>query len=577
MLPAARQHAVPPRAHSRRDRCGAIAAARTPAALALGLQRTAGNRAVANAVAPRMRILREHKREPALEPGTGYDGIQQHYGEVVSQKNLNEAQKQAAREFRSWMEDTFDAKAGYKKGSWAREAGARAARFPGDAAARANLYAEFQRQIIQAGGGARSDWVAMAERGADGSYIFRGNTGIAEPKMFVVDPQGNCYAGNQKEGLSGRGRGKTVNYDKLTKIGTVTPPTGGAGGTGGTGGATAPKTEPAKPGTGGEPTKTPKTGEPVGGGPKVEPVGGGKAPTSGGPKVEPTTGGKPTTGGGARMGSGSASEGGKMPRFSLRGVGGFIALTALFWWLGSRGDEAEAKSLDKIMSDKVEPKAQEAFKAKAAEAERVNREAPWFEQHAIITADFDYTWDSLGIGGTPTREHVYDARFVSLELGGKLKDSKTTVLRHDKHTPLFSGDTVHDATRRVTWSVALNFDESPEHRRYRSHQIHANQAIQKGWSARKAAEGQHFERGSEVLSRKDLENQKFGLPTEADVREMLDREAFVRAYIEMIQYYDADELLRDARAYLAELEAQRTRDPYAPRFKKKTAAPLVPL
>ena len=524
-----------------------------------------------------MRILREHKRGPAFEPGTGYDGIQQHYGEVVSQKNLNQAQKQAARDFRSWMESTFDAQAGYKKGTWAREAGARAARFPGDAAARANLYAEFQRQIIQAGGGAGSDWVAMAERGADGSYIFRGNTGIAEPKMFVVDAEGNCYAGNQKEGLSGRGKGKTVNYDKLTKIGTVTPPTGGAGGSGGTGGGTAPKSEPqVKPSTSGEPAKTPKTGEPVTGGPKVEPVTGGKAPTTGGPKVEPTTGGKPATGGGGRIGPGSTAEGGKVPRFSLRGAGGFIVLTVLFAWLGSAAEEEEQKSLNKIMSDKVEPKAEEAFKTKAADVERIYAQSPEYELHAIITADFDYNWVAMGIGGTPSREHVYDARFVSLELGGKMKDSKTTVLRHTKETSLIGSDTYHDATRRVTWSVALQFPETAQQRRYRSHQINANDAIKRGWSARKAAEGQHFDRGSEVLSRRDMENQKLGLPTEPDLREMRDRELFVRAYIELIQYYDADDLLRDAKAYLAELEAQRTRDPYAPRFKKQPA-PLVPL
>lgn len=50
--------------------------------------------------------------------------------------------------------------------------------------------------------------------------------------------------------------------------------------------------------------------------------------------------------------------------------------------------------------------------------------------------------------------------------------------------------------------------------------------------------------------------------------------SFVRAYIDVVQYYDADEMLRDARAYLAELEAERKRDPYAPRFAKKKPAPL---
>ena len=518
-----------------------------------------------------MRIARTPQRAPVFEPGTGYDGIIRHYGDpLADRKTLSSAQKAAVRDYRAWMEGTFTQAAGYEQSTWAREAGSRAARFPGDAAARANLYAELQRQIVQATGGGASSWKVSVEIGADGSYIFRGNPNLEKQRVFVVDPKGNCYSGLADEGLSGRGAGKTVNYDKLYKVGTVKPPT--AGGTGGGGGGTGgtPKTEPAvKPagGTTAEPPVTPKTAEPPATGPKVEPAGGGK----------PVTTGKPTTSGGARMGPGGAAEGGKMPRFSLRGAGGFIALTALFWWLGSRGEEAEKKSLDKIMRDKVEPKAQEAFKAKSAEADRINAQSPEFELHAIITVDFDYSWEALGIGGTPTREHVYDARFVSLELGGRMKDSKTTVLRHEKETSLLGSDTYHDATRRVTWSVPLQFGETKQQRRYRSHLISANQAIQKGWSARKAAQSQHFDRGPDrSLSRKDMENQKLGLPTEADVLEMLDRELFVRAYIEMIQYYDADELLRDARAYLAELEAERNRDPYESRFGKKKPAPLKP-
>src|SRR5215211_6740580 len=517
-----------------------------------------------------MRIARTPQREPVLEPGTGFDGIWQHYGEVVSRKNLSEAQKQAVRDYRAWMESTFDTTAGYKRGDWAKEAGARAARFPGDAAARANVYAEMQRQIVQMTGGARSDWVAMAERGADGSYIFRGNPNIAEPKVFVIDRQGNCYAGDANKALSGRGAGKQVDYSKLYKVGTVKPPTP-AGGGGGTGGTTAPKTgEPAvKPPTTGEPKVTPGTGEPVTTGPKGEPVGTG-------PKVQPATGGKPaTTGGGARVGTGGASEGGKAPRMTIRGVGGFALTMAIFWWLGSRAEKAEAESLNEIMRQKVEPKVQEAFKAKSAEAERINQQLPETKLHAIITVDFDYNWVAMGIGGTPSREHVYDARFVSLSFANAMSKPKSTVLRHDKHTSLLGSDTYHDATRQVTWSVELDFGETDQQRRYRAHLKSANEAIQKGWSARKAAESQHFDRGPDrSLSRKDMENQKLGLPTEADLLEMVDRETFVRAYIEMVQYYDADELLRDARAYLAELEVERKRDRYAPRFVHKKPAPL---
>ena len=92
---------------------------------------------------------------------------------------------------------------------------------------------------------------------------------------------------------------------------------------------------------------------------------------------------------------------------------------AVFRWLGSRAEKAEAASLDKLMADKVEPKIQEAFKAKSAEAERINTQSPENKLHANITVDFDYQWDAMGIGGTPSREHVYDARFVSLSSAGR--------------------------------------------------------------------------------------------------------------------------------------------------------------
>ena len=560
---AVRQRSTPQAGRARGGQCDAIGAARSPAALALGLQRTAGNRAVARAVAPRLQIARApHRPAPVLEPGTGFDGIRQYYGEVVSQKNLTEPQKAAAREFRAWMETTFSPESGYAKGNWAREAGTRAARFPGDAVARANVYAEFQRQIVQVTGGGGSDWVAMAERGADGSYIFRGNPGIAEPKVFVIDPQGNCHAGNAKEALEGSGPGKRVNYSKLRQIGVKAPPPGGGGGGGGVGGGKPGVTEPAvKPTTGGagEPAVTPKTTEP---------------PTTG-PKVEPVGGGKPTTSGGARIGGGGSAAEGKGPRISIRGVGGFVITLAVFWWLGSRAEKAEAASLDKLMADTVEPKIQEAFKAKSAEAERINTQSPENKLHANITVDFDYQWDAMGIGGTPSREHVYDARFVSLELGWK-KKSTTTIIRHDKRTSVLGSDTYHDATRRVTWSVELDFGETDKQRKYRAHQKMAADFARRGKSAREAAESQHFDRGPDrPLSRKDMENQKWGLPTEADLLEMRDRELFVTAYIEYVAFYGPDEQYLPAIAYLRELEAARTNP--EPKFAVlKKPAPLKP-
>ena len=195
---------------------------------------------VQQSVASRPLLLRNgHSRAPVLEPGTGFDGIRQPYGEVFD-RSLTAEQVNAVKDFRAWMEAGFTSASGYAKGNWAREAAARTAAFLGNAQARASLYAEFQRQIVQATGGAGSDWYVSVERGADSSYIFRGNPAKEAQRVFVVEPTGNCYAGQAEAGLQGRGQGKTVHYSKLRAVGVgIKTATGGA--------ATAPEVMPGTP------------------------------------------------------------------------------------------------------------------------------------------------------------------------------------------------------------------------------------------------------------------------------------------------------------------------------------------
>jgi hypothetical protein len=72
-----------------------------------------------------------------------------------------------------------------------------------------------------------------------------------------------------------------------------------------------------------------------------------------------------------------------------------------------------------------------------------------------------------------------------------------------------------------------------------------------------------------------MENQKWGLPTEADLLEMRDRELFVTAYIEYVAFYGPDEQYLPAIAYLRELEAARTNP--EPKFAVlKKPSPLKP-
>lgn len=176
---------------------------------------------LSNAAIGRTLSRAPHARAPVLEPGTGYDGMWHLYADEVIDRSLAPEQVKAVKEFRAWMEAGFAPDEGYAKRLWATEAGSRAAAFPGNAQARASLYAELQRQIVQVSGGPGSSWHVSVERGADGSYIFRGDPTRPNPRIFVIDPQGNCYAGGVAEGFASRGAGKTVNYAKLRPIGAA--------------------------------------------------------------------------------------------------------------------------------------------------------------------------------------------------------------------------------------------------------------------------------------------------------------------------------------------------------------------
>jgi Domain of unknown function (DUF4157) len=229
--------------------------------------------------ARRLLLRNSHSRAPILEPGTGFDGLWQSYG-VVFDRSLTPDQVKAAKDYRAWMEASFSPEIGYAKDKWAREAGARAAAFPGNAQERAALYAEFQRQIVQATGGGRSSWKVSVERGADGAYIFRGDPNREAQKIFVVDPKGNCYAGEAQVGLQGRGPGKTVNYSQLRAV-ALKAPTGGS--------ATAPPTQPPpKPAS--PPAQTPAPSS-AGQTPTVDPV---KPSATTGSTTTPSTAAPPT-------------------------------------------------------------------------------------------------------------------------------------------------------------------------------------------------------------------------------------------------------------------------------------------
>jgi hypothetical protein len=359
-------------------------------------------------------------RAPIVPPGTGYDGILELYG-VKLDRNLTEAQKAAVREFRTWMEGTFDAAhGGYQKGTWAREAGARAAAFAeGTAASRAKLYAELQRQIIQVTGGAGSSWKAMAEQGVDGSYIFRGNPmppGGGAQRVFVIAADGSCHAGTVAA-LEGRGAGKTVHFDKLTRIGVKAPTGGGTGGGGG--GAPTPKVEPSVP-----------AGEPE------------VAPRGGTPEVVPRS---PA-----------------LPEGWARGLklGGNILVMVVMYWLAKHNAELAQKHLEALIETKLDPAVGQALIDKAATLDRLTAKDPTHQLYANVSADIDSEWTDSGIGHNETTHQFNDVRFVDMKFSReKLSDRRE--INRAEFTPFFTDTTTVMATERITYSFLL-FDPEYE-------------------------------------------------------------------------------------------------------------------
>ena len=521
---------------SRRDR------APTPAAAVLGLQRGAGNAAGAGRLG-RRRLARDHKRAEIKPPGQGYDGILEVYGQGNAPRtNLTTAQKQAVTAYRTWMEGTFNPASGYDKSTWAREAGSRAAVFEGGAAARAQVYGEMQRQIIQATGGGASSWQAFLERGADGSYIFRGNTmppGGGLQRVFVVNPQGDCFVGDVTA-LEGRGAGKTVRYDLLRRIGTPAPSGGGAAG----GGAVKP---PAV-----EPARTPKV-EPKAGGPKVE-------PKVGGPKVEPKGGQAPKVEGPAPK---VTTGGPATPKVTMPGwlKGGTMlgVQVLLFWWLGQKAEKAQKRRMAELMDTKINPAVAAALQGKAAEAELLTARAPEFTVYANVTMELDERWTESGIGGAQSDHTIADARFVDLQISTKKLQSETRI-RHDKFSG-FSQITNHESTKRITYSFEVDFGETKEQHRWRMFRKQAGEAAQRGLKARDVAGRQHFDPELTPADRREEDRRrKWGLRPLREELQTAEQILWVHAYIDYTFWADLDKLWADAVKYLHELEEYDRRE-----------------
>jgi hypothetical protein len=371
---------------------------------------------VARTLVPRLRLLRTPSRTPIEPPGTGYSVVDDKYGFKWDRSKLTAAEKEYASAFRQWMETTFNPQSGYAKSTWAREAGTRAALFPGTAAARANVYMEMHNQIASA---SRGNWAIMAERGADGAYIFRSQVLLGGQRVFVIDPNGNCFAGSANDGLTGRGAGKTVLYDKLQP---VTPPAAAA---------------TAKPPVAEPPVK------PVAGAPKVEPV-------------KPKAGGVPE---GPQARTGAGRGGG-----ALKALGVQLIIMAVFWWFHRNDEQEYREHLQKMMDEKLTPKVDDGLTEHKPTIDLLTRSSPSAPLYAVVTADFETERTESGIGGTPTPDALTDIRYRSIYFSPDVVQADE-VIDEDRRTPLFSQVTTVTTTKRVSYSLLIYDPEYEEEKK----------------------------------------------------------------------------------------------------------------
>lgn len=277
-----------------------------------------------------------------------------------------------------------------------------------------------------------------------------------------------------------------------------------------------------------------------------------------GPTATPGTttevvGGEPV----ARVGpAGPAAEGaaagGLKVGGALKAGAGFGVQLLVFWWLGKKAAEAEQASRAKLLGEKVEPEVRKALTAQAATAWQLTTERPALPVYLNVTADFDYTWTRSGIGATPSEENVTDIRFISATVSRDNLNEQRVLSEEDD-----GGGQVetHWATRRITYSVPVDFGETEPEHHWRVVLADAAQVARAGKSARAVGEGTHWGGDEKAWERhNDNERRKWGETTLAEQRAYDARELWVRAYVEYTAFYGPDDRYMAALEYLKEIQ-----------------------
>lgn len=256
-------------------------------------------------------------------------------------------------------------------------------------------------------------------------------------------------------------------------------------------------------------------------------------------------------------------------RLSVRGLvkGGIgVGLQMLaFWWLGKKVAEAEEKSRANLLAKKVDPHVQALLALQAATAKQLTTENPSAPVYANVTADFDFTWTTSGIGGTPNDHSVQDILLIGMSISRE-KLQKEQLLKEEDSGGFFGQVTTHWATKRITYSIQIDFGETEEEHHGRELLHDAAQVARRGLSARAVAEGTHWT-GKELKAwekREDEQRRKWEGPTLAEQRAYDERERWVLAYIEYTAFYGPDDQYAAGLEYLKEFRRRPRPMPQAP-------------
>jgi len=244
------------------------------------------------------------------------------------------------------------------------------------------------------------------------------------------------------------------------------------------------------------------------------------------------------------------------------GIGVGLQMLA-FWWLGKKVAEAEEKSRANLLAKKVDPHVQALLALQAAMAEQLTTENPSAPAYANVTADFDFTWTTSGIGGTPSGHSVQGIRFIGMSISRE-KLQKEQLLKEED-----SGGgqvTTHWATKRITYSIQIDFGETEEEHHGRELLHDAAQVARRGLSARAVSEGMHWT-GQELKAWErweDEQRRKWEGPTLAEQRAYDERERWVLAYIEYTAFYGPDYQYAAGLEYLKEIRRRPRPMPETP-------------